>query len=73
MSGSLMTNKMKSIAPMFGKRMKAAYMFEHRTGPGKAPLELGNGRIIDTYAYTEADRPIFNTIWDTYYAQTAAA
>ena len=53
--------------------MKAAYMLEHGTEPGKAPLELGNGRIIDTYAYTEADRPIFNTIWDTYYAQTAAA
>ncbi len=70
---NLSKNKMKSIAPMFGKRMKAAYMLEHGTEPGKAPLELGNGRIIDTYAYTEADRPIFNTIWDTYYAQTAAA
>lgn len=55
-------------APGFGKRLKNSWTKSHGTVPQKAPIVLGNGRIIDVYAYTEADRPLMDSIWEEHYA-----
>ncbi|AIT89192.1 phage antirepressor N-terminal domain-containing protein [Corynebacterium ulcerans] len=65
---NLSTKRMKSVAGVFGKRMKAAYTLEHGQEPGKYDLTLPNGQIRQVNAYTEADRPLMQQVWDTYYA-----
>ncbi len=67
-SKNLSTKKMKSIAPMFGKRMKAAYTLEHGREPEKYDLTLPNGQVRQVNGYTEADRPLMDQVWNTYYA-----
>lgn len=53
----------RSKAPTFGKRLKAAYETRHGKPPARAELTLPNGRIIQVNAYTEADRPLFDQVW----------
>lgn len=53
----------RSKAPTFGKRLKAAYETRHGKPPARADLTLPNGRIIQVNAYTEADRPLFDQVW----------
>lgn len=65
---NLSQKKLKSIAGMFGKRVKAAYTLEHGREPEKYPLNLPNGQIRQVNAYTEADRPLMEKVWDKYYA-----
>ncbi len=64
---NLPTAKLKSIAGMFGKRLKKAYTSAHSTTPEKYPLNLSNGQVREVNAYTEADRPLMDQIWNTYY------
>ena len=64
---NLPTAKLKSIAGMFGKRLKKAYTSAHGTTPEKYPLNLSNGQVREVNAYTEADRPLMDQIWNTYY------
>ncbi|WP_455951375.1 BRO-N domain-containing protein [Arcanobacterium haemolyticum] len=71
-SKNLSTKRLKSISSVFGKRLKAAYILEHGTEPGKYPLNLANGQTRDVNAYTERDRDLMETVWNTYYAQKAA-
>ncbi len=65
---NLGTKRMKSVAPMFGKRMKAAYTLEHGEEPQKYDLTLSNGQVRQVNGYTEADRPLMEQVWDQYYA-----
>lgn len=65
---NLSQKRMKSIAGVFGKRMKAAYTLEHGREPEKYPLNLANGQVREINAYTEADRPLMEQVWDQYYA-----
>lgn len=67
-SKNLSTKRMKAIAGVFGKRMKAAYELEHGRLPEKYPMNLPNGQIRQVNAYTEADRALMEQVWDRYYA-----
>lgn len=66
-SKNLSNKKMKSVAPMFGKRMKALYMLEKGQEPQKYDLTLPNGQVRQVNGYTEADRPLMQRVWDQYY------
>lgn len=59
-------------APGFGKRLKARYIVEHDCAPGKHFQELSDGRVREVYAYTEADRPLFDSVWAKFYATKVA-
>ncbi|MFI5504495.1 Rha family transcriptional regulator [Corynebacterium kutscheri] len=65
---NLSQTRLKSVSGVFGKRMKAAYTLEHGQEPGKYPLSLPNGQVRQVNAYTEADRPLMQRVWDEYYA-----
>ena len=56
---------------MFGKHLKAAWTDVHGVVPQKVPVELPNGRVIEAYGYTEADRSLMQQVWDEYFAVTA--
>lgn len=71
-SKNLSTRRTRSVAPMFGKRVKAAYVLKHGREPGKYPMNLPNGQTRNVYAYMEADRPLMDQIWEQYYSPTAA-
>ena len=66
-SKNLSAKKMKSVAPMFGKRMKALYTLEKGREPGKYDLTLPNGQVRQVNGYTEADRELMQQVWDEYY------
>lgn len=66
-SKNLSNKKMKSVAPMFGKRMKALYTLEKGREPEKYDLTLSNGQVRQVNGYTEADRPLMQQVWDQYY------
>ena len=66
-SKNLSAKKMKSVAPMFGKRMKALYTLEKGREPEKYDLTLPNGQVRRVNGYTEADRPLMQRVWDQYY------
>lgn len=67
-SKNLSNKKMKSVAPMFGKRMKALYTLEKGREPQKYDLTLSNGQVRQVNGYTEADRPLMERVWAQYYA-----
>ena len=67
-SKNLSNKKMKSVAPMFGKRMKALYTLEKGREPQKYDLTLSNGQVRQVNGYTEADRELMQQVWDEYYA-----
>ena len=71
-SKNLSTRRTRSVAPMFGKRVKAAYVLKHGREPGKYPMNFPNGQTRNVYAYMEADRPLMDQIWEQYYSPTAA-
>jgi len=66
-SKNLSNKKMKSVAPMFGKRMKALYTLEKGKEPEKYDLTLPNGQVRQVNGYTEADRELMQRVWDQYY------
>lgn len=66
-SKNLSNKKMKSVAPMFGKRMKALYTLEKGREPEKYDLTLPNGQVRQVNGYTEADRELMQRVWDQYY------
>nr|WLJ25464.1 MAG: hypothetical protein [Corynebacterium phage HS01] len=66
-SKNLSAKKMKSVAPMFGKRMKALYTLEKGQEPEKYDLTLPNGQVRQVNGYTEADRELMQRVWDQYY------
>ncbi|KJJ60041.1 prophage antirepressor [Corynebacterium diphtheriae] len=64
----LSKKQLGSKASGFGKRLKSHWTAVNGIEPKKAPIELTNGRIIEVYGYTEADRPLMEQVWDQYYA-----
>lgn len=58
----------KRVLSQFGKRAKAAYTLKHGTEPGMYPQTLPNGQVREVRAYTEADRPLLQRVWDEYFA-----
>lgn len=67
-SKNLSTKRMKSVAPVFGKRMKALYTLEKGREPEKYDLTLPNGQVRQVNGYTEADRSLMERVWEQYYA-----
>lgn len=65
---NLSAKRTKSVAGVFGKRCKAAYIERHGSEPRRYPLTLSNGQTRDVIAYTEADRPLLEQVWSDYYA-----
>lgn len=63
--------EIKSTSPVFGKRIKAAFILEHGEEPKQYPLETGSGQIRNVNAYTESDRPLFDDVWNKYYGGAA--
>lgn len=61
---NLSGKQIRSKASTFGKRLKKAYTEAHGTSPQRADLTLTNGHIIKVNAYTEADRPLFDSVWN---------
>ena len=66
---NLTAKRTKSVAGVFGKRCKAAYIERHGVEPKKYPLDLANGQTRDVLAYTEADRDLLESVWQQYYAE----
>ena len=67
----LKRDEIKSVAPVFGKRLKAMYQLEHGEDPKQYPLETKSGQIRPVNAYTEADRVLFDRVWSKYYGGAA--
>lgn len=67
----LKRDEIKSVAPVFGKRLKAMYQLEHGEDPKQYPLETKTGQIRPVNAYTEADRDLFDRVWEKYYGGAA--
>lgn len=59
-------------SPGFGKRLKARYIVEHDREPERHHQELPNGTVRQVYAYTESDRPLFDSVWAKHYANVVA-
>ena len=72
-SKGLASDMVQAKASGFGKRLKGLYVAEHGDAPGKAYQELPNGTTREVYAYTEADRPLFDQVWARHYATEVAA
>lgn len=67
-SKNLSAKRLKSVAGVFGKRVKKAYIDTRGIEPQKYPLDLSNGQTKDVLAYTEADRPLMDGVWAEFYA-----
>lgn len=63
----LKAGEIKSERSMFGRRISKAYRDSHGKAPAKATNEI-NGSIRLINAYTNADRPLFDQVWDEHYA-----
>ncbi len=60
----------RSYAPTFGKLVKEAYTAEHNgDAPGVYLQETSSGQVREVCAYTEADRPLLDRIWNERYAE----
>lgn len=62
-------DEVRRFSPTFGKYVKKAYAAEH---DGKDPdvylQETSSGQVREVCAYTEADRPLLDRIWNERYA-----
>lgn len=54
--------ELKSTQSVFGKKLKHAYRDKYGHDPMKTDIEV-KGRIRTVYAYTEADRLMFDTVY----------
>lgn len=66
-SRGLASDMVSAKASGFGKRLKGLYVAEHGEAPGRAYQELPNGTVREVYAYTQADRELFDRIWIGHY------
>ncbi|MDO4717522.1 MAG: BRO family protein [Propionibacteriaceae bacterium] len=60
---NLSSKRLRSVAGVFGKRAKAAYIERYGVAPEKYHLNLPNGQVREVYGYTEADRPMLEAVW----------
>lgn len=69
---NLPKKQMAAKAGVFGKRLKKAYVEKHGREPEKYDLNVSNGQVRQVNGYTEADRPLMEKVWDTYFAEVPA-
>ncbi|WP_320069638.1 phage antirepressor N-terminal domain-containing protein [Micromonospora sp. RTGN7] len=58
---------LRSIGSVFGKRLKAAFVTAHGEDPPAVERFIG-GTTRRVAGYTEADRPLFDQVWEAWYA-----
>ncbi|MCK1813316.1 phage antirepressor N-terminal domain-containing protein [Streptomyces sp. XM4011] len=63
----LSKDERRSVRSVFGRRIALAYEMRHGEKP-KNGLGLVDGRERDVKSYTEADRDLFDKVWDEFYA-----
>jgi hypothetical protein len=68
----LASTLVEAKASGFGKRLKARYIVEHDRAPQKHLQQLPNGQVREVFAYTEADRPLFDSVWARHYANVVS-
>lgn len=61
---------MGSVQSVFGRRAAALHEAEHGFKPGKRPSETTNGSIRNTIAWTQRHLPLFEEVWDRWFAAT---
>lgn len=66
-SKGLASDLIAAKASRFGRRLKGLYVAEHGDAPGKAFQDLPNGTVREVYAYTQADRGLFDQVWNRHY------
>jgi hypothetical protein len=71
-SKGLSSDLVEAKAKGFGMRLKALYITKHDREPLKHHQHLTNGQVRPVNAYTEADRPLFDSIWARHYATKVA-
>lgn len=59
----------KSVRSGFGRQLVSAYRMTHNGEKPKDSFGLVDGRERPIKSYTEADRPLFDTVWATFYAE----
>ncbi len=59
--------QLRSLAPTFGKWLKAEYRAQHGRNP-KPTRRWVDGAERDVCGYKEADRPLFDLVWSTRFA-----
>lgn len=68
----LKKKQVESEQSWFGKRAAALYEAEHGERPGKRATDTPNGSVRNTLAWTQRDLPIFEEVWDRWYAEKYA-
>ena len=63
------TDEVKRCSSSFGKYVREDYVAERGVEPGKRFDETSSGQVREVYAYTEADRPIFDRAWGRSYVK----
>ena len=63
----LLVSEMRSVRSSFGRRISLAYQMQHGEKP-KDSIGLVDGRERQVKSYTEADRSMFDKVWDELYA-----
>ncbi|MFJ9448218.1 hypothetical protein ACIRRH_41340 [Kitasatospora sp. NPDC101235] len=57
-----------SVQSWFGRRAAALYEAEHGERPGTRTEDTARGSVRETVAWTYAALPVFEEVWDRYYA-----
>lgn len=63
----LSKDERRSVRSTFGRKVSLAFEIEHDEKP-KDSIGLVDGRERNVKSYTEADRPLFDKVWNEYYA-----
>lgn len=64
----LTRDEYRSVRSSFGQKLVAAYRLEHNGQAPKESFGLVDGRERPVKSYTEADRPLFDKVWRTFFA-----
>ncbi|MDV2475141.1 phage antirepressor [Rhodococcus zopfii] len=72
-SKGLASDMIAAKASGFGKRLKGLYISERGEEPKMAHQDLPNGTVRPVCAYTQADRPLFEQVWNRHYAGVTKA
>lgn len=59
--------RLRSIGPNFGKRLKKLYIEKYGVEPMQTTKDI-RGHFTTVYAYTEADRPLMEQVWQAHYS-----
>ena len=62
-------DEVKRCSSSFGRYVREDYVAERGVEPGKRLDETSSGQVREVYAYTEADRPIFDRAWGRSYVK----